>query len=73
MAKQRVDQMLVARGLAETRSRAQALIMAGAVFSTLMPRQCNALQSIVRSPRCQLKMHRLPPLRIKRTDRSNAG
>ena len=33
MAKQRVDQMLVARGLAETRSRAQALIMAGAVFS----------------------------------------
>ena len=33
MTKQRVDQMLVARGLAETRSRAQALIMAGAVFS----------------------------------------
>ena len=33
MARQRVDQLLVARGLAETRSRAQALIMAGAVFS----------------------------------------
>src|SRR5215213_9679609 len=33
VAKQRVDQLLVARGLAETRSRAQALIMAGAVFS----------------------------------------
>lgn len=33
VAKQRVDQLLVARGLAESRSRAQALIMAGAVFS----------------------------------------
>ena len=33
MAKQRADQLLVARGLAESRSRAQALIMAGAVFS----------------------------------------
>jgi len=33
MARQRADQLLVARGLAETRSRAQALIMAGAVFS----------------------------------------
>jgi 23S rRNA (cytidine1920-2'-O)/16S rRNA (cytidine1409-2'-O)-methyltransferase len=33
MAKQRADQLLVARGLVETRSRAQALIMAGAVFS----------------------------------------
>jgi 23S rRNA (cytidine1920-2'-O)/16S rRNA (cytidine1409-2'-O)-methyltransferase len=33
VARQRVDQLLVARGLAETRSRAQALIMAGAVFS----------------------------------------
>jgi len=31
--KQRADQLLVARGLAESRSRAQALIMAGAVFS----------------------------------------
>src|SRR3954451_20588082 len=31
--KVRVDQLLVARGLAESRSRAQALIMAGAVFS----------------------------------------
>ena len=30
--KQRIDQLLVARGLAESRSRAQALIMAGAVF-----------------------------------------
>ena len=29
----RADQLLVARGLAESRSRAQALIMAGAVFS----------------------------------------
>ena len=29
----RTDQLLVARGLAESRSRAQALIMAGAVFS----------------------------------------
>ena len=29
----RADQLLVARGLAETRNRAQALIMAGAVFS----------------------------------------
>ncbi|MBR0553829.1 TlyA family RNA methyltransferase [Stakelama marina] len=33
MAKQRVDQMLVDRGLAESRTRAQALIMAGLVFS----------------------------------------
>ncbi len=31
--KQRADQMLVARGLAESRARAQALIMAGKVFS----------------------------------------
>lgn len=31
--KQRADQMLVARGLVESRSRAQALIMAGKVFS----------------------------------------
>jgi len=31
--KQRVDQLLVARGLAETRARAQALILAGLVFS----------------------------------------
>lgn len=33
MAKQRVDQMLVGRGLAESRTRAQALIMAGLVFA----------------------------------------
>ena len=33
MAKQRVDQMLVDRGLAESRSRAQALIMAGLVYA----------------------------------------
>ena len=33
LAKQRVDQALVDRGLAETRSRAQALIMAGLVFA----------------------------------------
>ena len=33
MTKQRADQLLVARGLAESRSRAQALIMAGAVYS----------------------------------------
>ena len=32
-AKQRVDQLLVARGLAESRARAQALIIAGHVFS----------------------------------------
>ncbi|WP_375270743.1 TlyA family RNA methyltransferase [Sphingomonas sp.] len=32
MAKQRADQMLVDRGLAESRARAQALIMAGLVF-----------------------------------------
>ncbi|NML92110.1 TlyA family RNA methyltransferase [Novosphingobium sp. TW-4] len=32
-AKQRVDQMLVDRGLAESRTRAQALILAGVVFS----------------------------------------
>src|SRR5688500_1916664 len=31
--KVRADQLLVARGLAESRTRAQALIMAGAVFS----------------------------------------
>ncbi|MDG4575112.1 MAG: TlyA family RNA methyltransferase [Defluviicoccus sp.] len=31
--KTRIDQLLVARGLAESRSRAQALIMAGLVFS----------------------------------------
>ncbi|HAU21380.1 MAG TPA: TlyA family rRNA (cytidine-2'-O)-methyltransferase, partial [Erythrobacter sp.] len=31
--KRRIDQMLVERGLAESRSRAQALIMAGLVFS----------------------------------------
>jgi 23S rRNA (cytidine1920-2'-O)/16S rRNA (cytidine1409-2'-O)-methyltransferase len=33
MKKVRADQMLVSRGLAESRTRAQALIMAGAVFS----------------------------------------
>ena len=33
MAKIRVDQLLVERGLAESRSRAQALIMAGLVFA----------------------------------------
>jgi 23S rRNA (cytidine1920-2'-O)/16S rRNA (cytidine1409-2'-O)-methyltransferase len=33
MAKTRVDQMLVDRGLAESRARAQALIMAGLVFA----------------------------------------
>ncbi|HEY0326653.1 MAG TPA: TlyA family RNA methyltransferase [Allosphingosinicella sp.] len=33
MAKTRVDQLLVDRGLAESRSKAQALILAGAVFS----------------------------------------
>ena len=33
MAKQRVDQMLVDRGLAESRARAQALVMAGLVFA----------------------------------------
>ena len=33
MAKQRVDHMLVERGLAESRTRAQALIMAGLVFA----------------------------------------
>lgn len=33
MAKVRVDQMLVDRGLAESRTRAQALIMAGLVFA----------------------------------------
>jgi 23S rRNA (cytidine1920-2'-O)/16S rRNA (cytidine1409-2'-O)-methyltransferase len=33
MAKQRLDQLLVARGLAESRAKAQALIMAGQVYS----------------------------------------
>lgn len=33
MAKQRVDQMLVDRGLTESRARAQALVMAGLVFA----------------------------------------
>ncbi len=33
MAKQRIDQLLVARGLAESRARAQALVMAGLVFA----------------------------------------
>jgi 23S rRNA (cytidine1920-2'-O)/16S rRNA (cytidine1409-2'-O)-methyltransferase len=33
MAKRRVDQLLVERGLAESRARAQALVMAGLVFS----------------------------------------
>jgi 23S rRNA (cytidine1920-2'-O)/16S rRNA (cytidine1409-2'-O)-methyltransferase len=33
MAKERADQMLVARGLVESRARAQALILAGLVFS----------------------------------------
>jgi len=33
VAKLRADQLLVSRGLAESRTRAQALIMAGAVFS----------------------------------------
>ena len=32
MAKQRIDQLLVSRGLAESRARAQALVMAGVVF-----------------------------------------
>ena len=31
--KQRADQLLVARGLVESRTRAQALILAGKVFS----------------------------------------
>jgi 23S rRNA (cytidine1920-2'-O)/16S rRNA (cytidine1409-2'-O)-methyltransferase len=33
MPRQRVDQLLVERGLAESRARAQALVMAGLVFS----------------------------------------
>lgn len=33
MSKRRADQLLVSRGLAESRTKAQALIMAGAVFS----------------------------------------
>ena len=33
MAKLRADQLLVDRGLAESRTRAQALIMAGPAFS----------------------------------------
>ena len=33
MSKMRADQLLVSRGLAESRTRAQALIMAGSVFS----------------------------------------
>jgi 23S rRNA (cytidine1920-2'-O)/16S rRNA (cytidine1409-2'-O)-methyltransferase len=33
MPKQRLDQLLVSRGLAESRARAQALVMAGVVFS----------------------------------------
>ena len=33
MAKQRTDQMLVERGLAESRAKAQALILAGLVYS----------------------------------------
>lgn len=33
MAKRRVDSLLVARGLAESRTRARALLMAGAVYS----------------------------------------
>lgn len=33
MAKKRVDQLLVDRGLAESRARAQALVMAGLVFA----------------------------------------
>ncbi|HEX5645034.1 MAG TPA: S4 domain-containing protein, partial [Erythrobacter sp.] len=32
-AKRRIDQLLVERGLAESRARAQALVMAGLVFS----------------------------------------
>ncbi|NKB19641.1 MAG: TlyA family rRNA (cytidine-2'-O)-methyltransferase [Alphaproteobacteria bacterium] len=32
-AKQRVDQLMVARGLAENRTRAQALVLAGTVYS----------------------------------------
>lgn len=32
MAKQRIDQLLVSRGMAESRARAQALVMAGLVF-----------------------------------------
>jgi 23S rRNA (cytidine1920-2'-O)/16S rRNA (cytidine1409-2'-O)-methyltransferase len=32
MPKQRIDQLMVARGLAESRARAQALVMAGLVF-----------------------------------------
>ena len=34
MAKRRVDQMLVDRGLVESRTRAQALIMAGLVYTS---------------------------------------
>ena len=33
MVKSRVDQLLVERGLVESRTRAQALVMAGLVFS----------------------------------------
>lgn len=47
MAKVRADQLLVERGLAETRTRAQALIMAGAVFSgeTRIDKPGQALQA----------------------------
>ena len=33
VSKERVDQILVSRGLVETRAKAQALILAGLVFS----------------------------------------
>jgi 23S rRNA (cytidine1920-2'-O)/16S rRNA (cytidine1409-2'-O)-methyltransferase len=34
VSKQRIDQLMVSRGLAESRTRAQALVMAGLVFSS---------------------------------------
>ena len=52
LPKTRVDQLLVTRGLAESRARAQALILAGLVFSgeVKIAKSGQALASIRNSP-----------------------
>ena len=46
-SKQRLDLLLVERGLADTRSQAQALIMAGAVYSMASKRLDKAGTEVV--------------------------
>ena len=51
--KRRLDQMLVDRGLVESRTRAQALVMAGLVFSGEQKLAKPGQQMAEDAPRCR--------------------